>query len=791
MVINLDAANNSGSGTTWKNLITDTNFTITTGTFQDSGGIQSILFNGSTFVDIGKPIPSGSNFTKEAWVYARVVDSSRNIISSSSNVFWNNGSTLYGGVANQYFQVTSANFPAGEWRHVVLTFDDANNTMRLYINGVQVSQNTGVMQSYVNETERIGAHFGIAPVSFWDGKIAKVKVYTTALCAAQVVSSFNTDAPTFVIPTTTSSPCVTSSSVTESAGVVSVSGNATSAGTSAVTDRGFVYGTSTAPTISNSKISIGAGTGVFSGTSPTLSSGTYYFRAFATNSVGTTYGAQTSVTIVAPSLSPTSQTISGSVNGAISNSSTITASNFTGAVTYAVTSGSLPAGLALNSSTGVISGTPTASSSSTITVTGTGATAGSSTTSVTFAIAAVAPSAPVINSITAGDGQLSVNFTAASNGGSAITNYKYSINGSTYIAFSPAVTTSPLVITGLTNSTSYPVTIKAVNAINDSSASNSISATPVAVVVPTDSGGSSSSSSPTPTTTPTPTPTPSATASVKPRVERINTNPLNIPIPGIEVNRNLIPGSRSNPEQLTKTNIEQLSEILKPKVVDLGKTLTDLNFDVPKALQLITNTEDKKVVDLASLVTNGGQTQSSRLVIVNNTSAQVVTASGGVLAVQAKDGVDLVPVNNLGRVQMVRNNTVETQGSGLAPNSEFAVYLFSEPTLLGIGKTDAQGNYFASFPVTGELPIGDHTLQINGELTNGQVSSVSLPVSIVESVAAANSKAMPKTILIDADPVDEALDAVYWLFFVLLVIVLLAVLTNRQKFFFFLYRKKN
>lgn len=406
--------------------------------------------------------------------------------------------------------------------------------------------------------------------------------------------------------------------------------------------------------------------------------------------------------------------------------------------------------------------------------------------SATTAVSAVAPSAPVINSISAGDGQLSINFTAASNGGSAITNYKYSIDGSTYTAFSPSVTTTPLVITGLTNSTSYPVTIKAVNAINDSSASNSISATPV-VATPSDTGGSSSSTSP----TPTPTPTPSTSTTVKPRVERINTNPLNIPVPGLEINRNLIPGSKSNPEQLTKTNIEQLSEILRPKVIDLGKTIADLNFDAPKALQLITNTEDKKVVDLASLVTNGGQTQSSRLVIVDNTSAQVVTASGGVLAVQAKDGNNLVPVNNLGRVQMVRNNTVETQGSGLAPNSEFAVYLFSEPTLLGIGKTDAQGNYFASFPVTGELPIGDHTLQINGELTNGQVSSVSLPVSIVESVAAANSKAMPKTILIDADPVDEALDAVYWLFFVLLVIVLLAVLTNRQKFFFFLYRKKN
>jgi hypothetical protein len=405
---------------------------------------------------------------------------------------------------------------------------------------------------------------------------------------------------------------------------------------------------------------------------------------------------------------------------------------------------------------------------------------------VTFAIDAVAPSAPVINSITAGDGRLSVNFTAASNGGSAITNYEYSINGSSYTAFSPAVTTSPLVITGLTNSTNYPVTIKAVNAINPSSPSNSISATPV-VATPSDSGGSSSSSS----STPTPTPTPSAPVSVKPRVERINTNPLNIPVPGLEINRNLNPGSRSNPEQLVKTDIQQVSDTLKPKVIDLGKTLADPSFEAPKALQLITGTEDKKVVDLASLVTNGTQIQSSRLVIVDNTSAQVITPAGGVLAVQAKDGDNLVPVNNLGRVQMIKSNTVETQGSGLAPNSEFAVYLFSEPTLLGIGKTDSQGKFFASFQVTGELPIGDHTLQVKGELANGQVSSVSIPVSIVESVAVANSKAMPKTILIDVDPVDEALDAVYWLFFVLLVIVVLAVLTNRQKFFFFLYRKKN
>jgi predicted RNA-binding protein with TRAM domain len=78
------------------------------------------------------------------------------------------------------------------------------------------------------------------------------------------------------------------------------------------------------------------------------------------------------------------------------------------------------------------------------------------------------PGAPTIGTITPGNGQLSVAFTVpTSDGGSAITNYKWSTDGSTYTAFSPATTNSPLVITGLTNGTAYTVRIRAVNAAGD------------------------------------------------------------------------------------------------------------------------------------------------------------------------------------------------------------------------------------------------------------------------------------------------------------------------------------
>ena len=93
------------------------------------------------------------------------------------------------------------------------------------------------------------------------------------------------------------------------------------------------------------------------------------------------------------------------------------------------------------------------------------------------------PPEPTSLSGVGGNRTVYVLFTQSGNGGSAITNYEYSIDGGSFVACSPAQTFSPIAITTLdgttplTNSTSYTITLKAVNAIGSSIASASTSVT--------------------------------------------------------------------------------------------------------------------------------------------------------------------------------------------------------------------------------------------------------------------------------------------------------------------------
>ena len=91
-----------------------------------------------------------------------------------------------------------------------------------------------------------------------------------------------------------------------------VNGKVLTDGSSTVTERGFVYSTGHNPTLNDSKTTSGSGTGSFTSTIESLTSGTtYYVRAYATNSNGSYYGSEVAVTTTAttPSTTPSVTTM--------------------------------------------------------------------------------------------------------------------------------------------------------------------------------------------------------------------------------------------------------------------------------------------------------------------------------------------------------------------------------------------------------------------------------------------------------------------------------------------------
>jgi gliding motility-associated-like protein len=92
---------------------------------------------------------------------------------------------------------------------------------------------------------------------------------------------------------------------------------------------------------------------------------------------------------------------------------------------------------------------------------------------------AAAPAAPTQLAATPGDRQITLTFVPAQDNGSPVTNYQYSLNGgNTWITVNPAVTSSPIVITGLVNSTQYTLQLRAVNAIGAGAIGSTVSARP-------------------------------------------------------------------------------------------------------------------------------------------------------------------------------------------------------------------------------------------------------------------------------------------------------------------------
>jgi beta-glucosidase-like glycosyl hydrolase len=152
-------------------------------------------------------------------------------------------------------------------------------------------------------------------------------------------------------------------------------------------------------------LSINTSSGLISGTVNTA--GTYTINLSATNAVGTGTGTLTlTVKPPPPVVSATPAPSAGTVGTAYSYQVTASSSP----TSYALASGSLPVGLSLNTTSGLISGTPTTAATSTFGITATNSTGTSSAVSFSITINA-AGTVPVITSAGTATGNVTNGFS--------------------------------------------------------------------------------------------------------------------------------------------------------------------------------------------------------------------------------------------------------------------------------------------------------------------------------------------------------------------------------------------
>lgn len=147
----------------------------------------------------------------------------------------------------------------------------------------------------------------------------------------------------------------------------------------------------------------------------------------------------------------------------------------------------LPDGLAITSATGVIDGTPTAEGVNAVTVTASNS-AGSADQSFTWTIlaAATVPDQTTGLGAVAGDGEITLNWTAPADGGSALTDYILERDAGTgFAVITDGVGTgTSFTDTGLTNGTSYTYRVAAMNGVGIGAVSATAFATPLAAASP-------------------------------------------------------------------------------------------------------------------------------------------------------------------------------------------------------------------------------------------------------------------------------------------------------------------
>jgi hypothetical protein len=378
----------------------------------------------------------------------------------------------------------------------------------------------------------------------------------------------------------------------------------------------------------------------------------------------------------APSISLSRSSGSGTVNSAVSSLYSINNSG-DAASSYSIAP-ALPAGLSFNTSTGLITGTPTSvSAQTTYTITATNA-AGSSTDTFALAVSAAAGTQPSLSSPTpTADG-----FTFSISNYSALNTYTLSATGGASVTRTAGAVT----VTGLAAGATSTVTVTA-DRTNYASASATVTGSAISptttstTIASSGQGGGSGSGGGSTSTT------------VAVGQSKIPTVVTTTTVVGSGVK------SAATPTSIETTTTT--TTIAPPDAPSVARGEAVASVD-GKAVQ----TSIKRVND--ALVLSAGQISATVYAIDGQGHHRALDAAGD--------------------VRFQNGDSLQVDATGFEPKEEVQVWLHSSPVLLGTQTADATGHINAKLKVPAKVEVGNHTLIFKGTTASGSQNLVSLGV---------------------------------------------------------------
>ena len=327
--------------------------------------------------------------------------------------------------------------------------------------------------------------------------------------------------------------------------------------------------------------------------------------------------------------------------------------------------------------------------------------------------------------VSVANSESTIRFTPTSSGNSITVAGRSTLSGAASSAISLSVGRTAVTIAVNRPLVGAPVTVYTIQVTRQSAVSST----------PPQGASSSPSPTPTPSATPSPRPTPRPITPPRPPLPPIPTvaptpspsvTAAPTPLPTPVLSPVPIPELRASPGVVfNRTNpiSQELVDILS----------SPLSYQSPNALSLSLPT----MTPNQSVAIENGAPVAVRSIVTSNQNGYSVQGSGWQVSLEARSTAgEPLTLDESGNLLLNSDRLVQFQGTGFAPGSIIKVWLFSDPASIANVTADQNGSFTGSAQLSADIPEGEHTVQLNGLSTNGQIRSIALGVVVQPDVVA-------------------------------------------------------